>query len=150
MLNASRNSSGQQPARNFQQPARGYQQVDNRRTDLNTKKGDPSVWKQRLSQEMEKPKREDTLTNLLMKARLISQSDICEAMEIAESHGKPVDQVLTTSGILSEELRHLCAKAAHYIERGLVNEALAIEGLQVAAKKGLTFEGGLAYFGWGW
>ncbi len=141
MLQAGRSSHGQQPNRSFGQ-------LDNRRPDLNVKKSDP--WKERLSQETEKPRREDTLTSLLIKARILNQSDICEAMEIAESHGQPVDQVLTTSGILSEELRHLCVKAVSYIERGLVNEALAIDGLQVAHRKGLSFEGGLSYFGWGW
>lgn len=141
-----------QASRNYgQQAARGQGQVENRKSaDLNSSRSKADPWKQRLSQEVEKPKKEDTLTNLLIKARLINQSDICEAMEIAESHNQPVDQVLSNTGILSEDLRHLCAKAANFIERGLVNEALAIEGLQVAHRKGLSFEGGLSYFGWGW
>ena len=127
-----------------QQASRSYRHVDANR------KSDPSVWKQRLAQETGKPKQDDTLTNLLVKARLIPQQDICDAMEMAESHGQPVDQVLFTSGIVSEELRQLLLRAVNFIERGLVSEALAIDGLQVAHRKGLTFESGLAYFGWGW
>jgi hypothetical protein len=136
--------------RNYGMDNRNKPSIDNRKPDLNSRKGDSSVWKQRLD-EAERPRaKEDTLTSLLMKARILSQTDICEAMEIAESHGQPVDQVLTTSGILSEDLRQLCVKAVNYIERGLVSETLAIDGLQVAYRKKLTFEGGLSYFGWGW
>lgn len=127
-----------------QQSSRSYvKPVDNR-------KSDPSVWKQRLADEGAPPRQEDTITNLLMKTRLLPQEEICHAMEIAESLGQPVDQVLSNTGILPEELRNLLVRAASFIERGLVSEALAIDGLHIAHRKRLSFEGGLSYFGWGW
>lgn len=125
------------------------QQHASRSYTVDNRKADPSVWKQRLSAD-EKPKKEDTLTNLLMKTRIIPQEEICNAMEIAESLNQPVDQVLSNTGILPEDLRHLLVKAASFIERGLISEALAIDGVHVAHRKKLSFEGGLSYFGWGW
>lgn len=103
-----------------------------------------SVWKDRLE-----VSRSDVLAKLAQKAGLIGAEQICDAQEIAESLNKSVDQVLATS-FLNEKQSELCAAAMNYIERGVVTEALAADGLMVANSKGVSFVEGLKYFGFGW
>lgn len=98
---------------------------------------------------MEDPK-SAKLSNLLLKAGLLQQQEICDAMEIAESLKKPLDQVLMTSGFMNSELSQNCHEAISYIDRGLITDQLVIEGLRIAHQKGLRLRDGLKYLGWGW
>ncbi|MBX9688478.1 MAG: hypothetical protein K2X27_17345 [Candidatus Obscuribacterales bacterium] len=103
-----------------------------------------SVWKQKLDASSA-----DKLSKLLQRAGIIGKEQLCDAMEIAESLNKSIDQVLSTS-FLTEKQIELCALAMNYLERGLVTEALAADGLKMANARGLQFREGLKYFGYGW
>lgn len=103
-----------------------------------------SVWKDRLE-----VSRSDVLAKLAQKAGIVGVEQICDAQEIAESLNKSIDQVIATS-FLNEIETELCASAMSYIERGIVTEALAADGLMAAKAKGVSFTEGLKYFGFGW
>lgn len=104
-----------------------------------------SVWRDKL----ETARHVETLANLLQSTGIINGEQYCEAIEIADSLRKSVDQVIFTS-FLSEQQREICAGAMSYLERGIVNEELAANGLKFANDRGLTFAEGLRYFGFGW
>lgn len=91
----------------------------------------------------------DSLAKLVNKAGIMGNEQICDAQEIADSLNKSIDQVIATS-FLSDTQAELCAQAVSYIERGIITEALAADGLMVAHAKGISFTEGLKYFGFGW
>lgn len=103
-----------------------------------------SVWKEKF----EAPQASN-LPQILERAGILGKEQLCDASEIAESLKKSIDQVLMTS-FLSEKQVELCSNAVRYLQRGLLTEALAADGLMVANKKGISFEEGLRYFGFGW
>jgi hypothetical protein len=110
-----------------------------------------SVWKDKLdaSVAVTVSSKSDTLAKLLQRAGMIGKEQVCDASDIAESLNKTVDQVITTS-FLSAMQAELCASAMSYLERGIINEALAADALGLANSKGLPFVEGLKYFGFGW
>ena len=103
-----------------------------------------NIWRDKL----EAPQA-NNLSKLLEKAGIVGKEQMCDAMEIAESLKKSIDQVLVTS-FLSEKQAALCEQALRYIERGIITDALAADGLMVANMKGISFPEGLKYFGFGW
>lgn len=103
-----------------------------------------SVWRQKLESS-----NSDVLTKLVERAGLIGREQIIDAHEIAESLKKSMDQVIVTS-FLSEFQVELCSAAMSYIDRGFMTEALAVDGLVAANSKGISFQEGLKYFGFGW
>jgi hypothetical protein len=106
---------------------------------------DSSVWRSKL----EDNQHSDKLVELVKSAGLITREQYCDAMEIAESLGKSIDQVLATS-ILSEEQAKICEGALSYLERGIINENLAADAVRLASAKQLSFFEALKYFGFGW
>ncbi|MBX9568090.1 MAG: hypothetical protein K2X77_04305 [Candidatus Obscuribacterales bacterium] len=103
-----------------------------------------NVWRDKL----EAPQA-NNLSKLLERAGLVGKEQLCDAAEIAESLKKSIDQVLVTS-FLNEKQADLCSAAMRYIDKGIVTEALAADGLMVANMKGIPFAEGLKYFGFGW
>ncbi len=103
-----------------------------------------SVWRSKLE-----AAQSDSLAKLLQRAGVISKEQYCDAMEIADSIKKSVDQVIVTS-FLNEKESELCAAAMSHIERGAVTEELATDALRLANTKGIKFADGLKYFGYGW
>lgn len=121
----------------------------NSRTVLPTQaKPATAVWKDRLENSQAQAS-SDMLAKLLQRAGIIGKEQYCDAAEIAESLKKSVDQVLTTS-FLSQEQVEICNGAMTLLDRGLITEALAADGLAVANAKGISFQEGLKYFGFGW
>jgi hypothetical protein len=120
------------------------QTPSNYRPMADSNKHAAAVWRDKL----EAPQA-DHLSKLLERAGLIGKEQICDAAEIAESLKKSIDQVLLTS-FLNEKQAELSTAAMRYVERGLVTEALAADGLMVANLKGISFAEGLRYFGFGW
>lgn len=120
------------------------QTPSNYRPMADTQKPAANVWRDKL----EAPQN-NIMSNLLQKAGLVGKEQLCDAMEIAESLKKSVDQVLVTS-FLNDSQAKLCEQAVRYIEGGLVTESLAADGLMVANMKNITFPEGLKYFGFGW
>lgn len=103
-----------------------------------------SVWRDKL----EAPQA-NNISKLLERAGLIGKEQICDAQEIAESLKKSIDQVLLTS-FLNEKQAELCTTAMRYVDKGLITEGLAADGLMVANLKNIPFSEGLKYFGFGW
>lgn len=105
---------------------------------------DASVWKSRLESSQS-----DSMAKLLQKAGIIGREQYCDAAEIAESLKKSIDQVLATS-FLSEKQLVLVNSAMTYLDRGVLTEKLAADGMAVANSKDISFQEGLKYFGFGW
>jgi hypothetical protein len=104
-----------------------------------------SIWRDKLAA----PPKSDRAAKLLQYAGLIGPQDYCDALEIAESLNKSIDQVIASS-FLPAKLSELCKDAVSHLERGLINESLAADALRFAYAKGLTFLAALKYFGYGW
>lgn len=91
----------------------------------------------------------DVVAKLLHRAGILGNEQLCDAREIAESIQKSLDHVVASS-FLNDKQTELCANAMHYLERGIVTEALAADALAVANVKQISFTEGLKYFGFGW
>ncbi len=104
-----------------------------------------TVWRNKLIQHAQS----DTLAKLVERAGLIGKEQLCDAMEIAESLKKTLDQVLVTS-FLNDRQFEICGQAILYLERDLITEALAADGIMAANHKNISFAEGLKYFGYGW
>jgi hypothetical protein len=104
-----------------------------------------SPWREKL----ESVQQSDKLVKLLDSAGMITAEQRCDAGEIAASMDKSIDQVITTS-FLSEKQGELWASALSYLERGIINEDLAVDALRLANARGMKFVDSLTYFGFGW
>lgn len=102
------------------------------------------VWKAKLEQ-----KQSNAVTELLTEAGILKTEELCEIAEIAESLKQSTDAVVLSS-YLSKELTEEVKKAQIFMQKNLVSMQLAAQGLAVANRKGISFEDGLSYFGWGW
>ncbi len=85
-----------------------------------------------------------------LKSDLLTRREIEEAEEIALSLGDSLETVLLRSSFLTREQYDRCIKAVAFVEKELITERLALQGLNMACKKGLSLEEGLSYFGWAW
>lgn len=108
-----------------------------------------AVWKEKLVDNKVEVTISDTAAKLVQRAGLIGPEQYCDAVEIADSLKKTVDQVIITS-FMTDKQKDLVESAMSYLDRGIINDTLASDALAVANHKGISFTEGLKYHGFGW
>ena len=73
-----------------------------------------------------------------------------EALEISESVGSQIEQVVVNSGFVTEKILRNAKQARQFVQQDLMVEGLAVDGLREAARRDLDIESALKYLGWGW
>jgi len=85
---------------------------------------------------------------LLIKAGILRQEDLSEAIQVAGETGLPVGRVLIMSGYLAEHELKSALQVQSLVKDGLIMEELAMKALVVVSEEGIALEQALRQVGW--
>ncbi len=84
---------------------------------------------------------------LLVKLGLMTQRDLCDAMDIACDRQVSLDDVLIQSAFVDKDVARVALEAQAMVQQGQAAPWLAIEGMKIAIEKRLSMKKALRYFG---
>jgi hypothetical protein len=91
-----------------------------------------------------------SISGILRKAGLLSDADLQEAAEIAQSTHSTVDQILRNSSFYTPLQYENAQKARQFITMSMSMEELVLAGLRLAFAKNMPLEEGMKKLGWSW
>jgi|GEM_PF-6917887 len=91
-----------------------------------------------------------SISGILRKAGLLTDADLQEAAEIAQTAHSSVDQILRNSAFVTALQYENAQKARQFITMNLSMEDLVLSSLRIAFTKNVPLEEGMKSLGWSW
>lgn len=86
--------------------------------------------------------------DLVVKADLVTQKDLNEALQIARETWMPIGRVLIVSNMLTEEQLQAAVAAQSLLKDGLITVEQAVQAVKTACREGISCEEALKKRGW--